>query len=307
MMTPEEIAVRIRNGEEKLIPALWERFQDLYAAKSFRYYGAHREQCARCGVDLDDVKQQAFFAFLQSIEAFNPDSGLTFSAFINFPFMQEMQQLTRTRSSGQRNDALQLCDSLDKEIDTDDGSGSTLHDLVPDPAALDFLELLDAQSVGAMIRREVQTLPEQARAVVSMQFFDGMTQAQISEKLGVSISRISSIKRDALHKLSKRRLLVELWNEMHHTAQLRQLAAVEKKARSDDFQSARIYEKIMHDSGDTWIDRAERHAEQLRQSAEQAGRTWTRDDQITAILDYLRSDPAQNSTAGQPRARENEQ
>ena len=138
-MTNEEMAVCIQNGDESKIPELWEQVRGLYMKKAFTYYGSHRELCARCGVELEDIQQQSFFAFLRSVEEFQPDSGLLFNSFINYPFQTEMQNLTGTRTALTRLDPLNSCASLDKEMETDDGSGDTLGDFVPDPNALDFV------------------------------------------------------------------------------------------------------------------------------------------------------------------------
>ena len=78
------------------------------------------------------------------------------------------------------------CSSLDTPIETDEGTADTIGDFVPDPAALDFLELLDAQSVAAMIRNEVKQLPEVECAIITGVFFDGQTLGQIADTLGVT-------------------------------------------------------------------------------------------------------------------------
>lgn len=202
-----------------------------------------------------------------------------------------MQELTHTRHSGQR-DPLNNCASLDKAIETEDGSGDTLGDFVPDPTALDFLELLDAQSVAAMIRNEVQNLPDRECEVITGFFFDGMTLEQIANKLGVTFQRASQLKKRGLVNLSRRRVLVDLWNEMHHTAMLRKLECSTRGNEPRNYDSARIYERRAElRTKNTPLDLAFRHAEQLRKRAETAGEAWTREQQITAIVEYLHKTP----------------
>lgn len=292
MKTAEELAIMIQDGDKSRIPELWERVRGIYAVKSLRWYSSHRALCARCGVDLDDIQQQSFFAFLQSIEAYEPQCELSFNSYINFPFLNEMHELTCTRSSGQQHDALNNCTSLDKEVETEDGSGDTLGDFVPDPEALDFLELLDAQSVGEIIRREVQKLPDRESEVIAGVFFDGQTLAQLADRLGVTFQRASQLKKRGLVDLSRRRVLVDLWNEMHHTAELRKLECSTRDSNPLNYDSSRIYANriLAHDS-DSPLDRAFRHADELRKSAESAGSEWTREQQIAAIVEYLQPDP----------------
>ena len=90
MKTNEELAMMIQDGDKARIPELWERVRGLYMKKAFAYFHNHAALCARCGVDLDDVKQQSFFAFLHSIEQYEPECELAFTSYINYPFLTEM-------------------------------------------------------------------------------------------------------------------------------------------------------------------------------------------------------------------------
>lgn len=223
MKTNEELAICIQNGDESKIPQLWEQVRKLYLLRSFDYYNKHRDLCARCGVELDDIQQQAFFAFLQSVKAYDAERGLAFNAYIHYPFVTEMRNLLGTRTASTRLDPLKNCTSLDKSIETDDGSGETLGDFVRDATALDFLELLDAQSVSEMIRAEVRKLPDREREVITGYYLDGKTLSQIGGVIGLSTERVRMLKKRGLVELSRRRVLIDLWNEYHYTAKLRSL------------------------------------------------------------------------------------
>ena len=289
MKTNEELAMMIQDGDKTRIPELWERVRGIYLKKAFRYYGSHKPLCDRCGVTIEDIQQQSFFAFLHSIEQYEPECELAFTSYIDYPFRTEMQELTRTRSSGQRQDCLNRCSSLDTPIETDDGTADTIGDFVPDPDALYFVELLDAQSVAEMIRNEVKQLPEVECAIITGVFFDGQTLGQIADALGITFQRVSQLKKRGLVMLSKRRALVDLWNEMHHTQKLRKLEAAANASRPDmSFIARSIYKRV---NGDTSklnvVERAELHAEELREAAEASGEELTREKQIAAIVEYL--------------------
>lgn len=290
MKTNEELAMMIQDGDESKVPELWEQVRKLYLKKSIHYYDGHRELCSRCGVELDDIQQQAFFAFLQSVEAYNPESGLSFLAFINYPFQTEMQNLTGTRTALTRLDPLNSCASLDKEIDTEDGSGDTLGDFVPDLTALDFLELLDAESVGAMVRAEVRKLSAPVCDVIESYYFNGQTLGTIAERLGLSFERVRQLRKRGEVTLSKRRVLVDLWNEYHHTEKQRQLEHAANRDRPDEYSSRDSYERATRTP--SCIDLACEYAEQQRQLSGKSREEWTREEQIAAMLDYLHREPA---------------
>lgn len=289
-MTNEELAICIQDGDESKVPELWDRVRGLYMKKAFTYYGSHRELCARCGVELEDIQQQSFFAFLRSVEEYQPESGLTFAAFVNYPFITEMQNLTGTRTALTRLDPLNSCVSLDKTIETEDGSGDTLGDFIPDPTALDFMERLDAQSVGQMIRAEVRKLSAPLCDVIAGYYFDSLTLGQIAERLGLSPERVRQLRKRGEVTLAKRRVLVDLWNEYHHTEQLRQLERTAGRFRPDEYSSGHTYDRQTQPRPKSCIDCAAEYAEQQRQLSGKSPEEWTREEQIAAMLEYLHAD-----------------
>lgn len=238
MYTQEEMCLLIQTGtRQDLLPVLWDTVRKLYTLKALRYYNGHRERCAQCGAAPEDLQQQAFFAFLKSIEEYDAARGLPFAAYINLPFLSAMHELLCYRTARGRNDALCEAVSLDKEIETEDSSGDTLHDLIPDAHSLDFLEQLDAQSVSDMIRAEVRKLPERHRHVIERSYFDGASLEQIGAELGTSTERARQIRNDALRKLSRSRNLAELHSAFTHSEQLRRL---ENESRHS-FEAEQVY------------------------------------------------------------------
>lgn len=260
-MKQEEMCALIQTGERAdLIPALWESVQRLYTLKALRYYHRNTERCKACGIEPEDIQQQAFFAFLRSIDEYKPEKGLPFTAFIDFPFRLAMQELLCYRTASSKHDALNLAESLDKEIDTADGSGGTLADFIPDTHSLDFLEQLDAQSVAAMIRAEVDALPDRQRLVIVLIYFDGRTLEQTAAEIGTSTERARQIRKEALCKLAQRRNLAELHRVFYHSEQLRELEAESKHSIEAERRYYEMVDSIRANGRDIAIFAAEQAA-----------------------------------------------
>lgn len=293
MKTNEELAMMIQDGDESKVPELWEQVRKLYLKKSIHYYDGHRELCSRCGVELDDIQQQAFFAFLQSVQAYNQESGLSFLAFIDYPFQTEMQNLTGTRTALTRLDPLNSCASLDKPIETEDGSADTLADFVPDPTALDFVQLLDAQSVAELVRAEVDRLPMPESEIIARYFLHGETLGKIADALGLSPERIRQRRDKGLKLLKRSKPLANLWAEFHHTETLREMEKRQRKDRPDTFNTRTTYRQA--EKFDSWLDRAEIYAEQKREECGKTPEEWTREDKIAAILEYAHMENAETA------------
>ena len=247
-MTQEEMCVLIQTGTHaELIPALWESVQKLYTLKALRYYNSHRERCAQCGAAPEDLQQQAFFAFLRSIDEYKPDEPKPFTAYINLPFLTTMQELLCYRTARGRNDALNRSESLDRELDTDESSSQTLHDIVPDVHSLDFMEQLDAESIAEMIRAEVRKLPERMCYVIEQSYFSGATLEQIAAALDVSTTRAGQLRQEALRKLSRSRNLAELHRAFYRSEKLRMLELESRRnadAQREYFETVRFIREL---------------------------------------------------------------
>ena len=90
--------------------------------------------------------------------------------------------------------------ALDRPVTNADGS-STLGDMIADDDAVDPLEGLEQTEMKAYIRSAIHLLPERHRLVVVAYFLEGRPMDEIATMLGVTQSRISQIKDDALRRI----------------------------------------------------------------------------------------------------------
>lgn len=215
-MTNEQLATLIHTGgNDELIPLLWEKVRALMYMKAGQYYRTHSETCAARGVQLWDIKQVSYLAYIAALKAFNPESGLKFLSYISFPFRNEVNELLRIRS--RKTDALNKSISLDAPIKNDEGEDTTLGDLQPDVQSTDFVERLEAAMISEFIRNEVNTLEERQRAVITWYYFERKELAEIGELLNISRERVSQIKRQAEKELRRVPELRELYNEYYRS------------------------------------------------------------------------------------------
>jgi RNA polymerase sigma-B factor len=68
----------------------------------------------------------------------------------------------------------------------------------PQPPQAGEFEAVDAR---VMMPRLLEALPPDDRVVIELRFFDGLTQSQIAERMGVSQMQVSRIMRRALARL----------------------------------------------------------------------------------------------------------
>ncbi len=86
--------------------------------------------------------------------------------------------------------------SLDFSSSRDEDEGPTLADRLgqPDPG-IGFVEERDA------LRAQLETLPAREKRIIVLRFFEGLTQSEIAEQMGISQMHVSRLLTQSLHRL----------------------------------------------------------------------------------------------------------
>jgi len=88
--------------------------------------------------------------------------------------------------------------SLDAPCGEEDGAALTLASGLIDQVQRQPSEVLEQRERATYVRDALDCLPERLREVVVAYFFEGVTSAEIAEQLGVTESRVSQMRTDAL-------------------------------------------------------------------------------------------------------------
>ena len=88
--------------------------------------------------------------------------------------------------------------SLDARAGDADGDGVTLGSSLVDEVTLMPEEVLEQRETARYVKDALACLPDRLRTVVSGYFLEGRTSAEIAEELGVTESRVSQLRSEAL-------------------------------------------------------------------------------------------------------------
>ncbi|MGY6500756.1 MAG: sigma-70 family RNA polymerase sigma factor [Acidimicrobiales bacterium] len=91
--------------------------------------------------------------------------------------------------------------ALEHEVTDDVDEDLTLVDVLTDPACVEPLEELETRELLGYLRDAVDLLPERQRLVVVGYFLEGRTSQDLARFLGVTESRISQLRSEALEML----------------------------------------------------------------------------------------------------------
>lgn len=91
--------------------------------------------------------------------------------------------------------------ALDHETSDDSDEDLTLVEILKDRSAVEPLEELETRELHTYLRDAIDLLPERQRFVVVGYFLDGKTSQELARFLGVTESRISQLRSEALRNL----------------------------------------------------------------------------------------------------------
>lgn len=93
--------------------------------------------------------------------------------------------------------------ALEHEVTDDTDEDLTLVDVLCDRGAVEPLEELETRELHAYLRDAVELLPERQRLVIVGYFLEGRTSQELARFLGVTESRVSQLRSEALAMLKE--------------------------------------------------------------------------------------------------------
>lgn len=206
VMTNEELALKIQNGERNLIPTLWEQVERFIYLKSENWYWQHEETCIRCGVALDDLKQVSYFAFLDAIRYYTSADSYKFLTYLVFPLRNRFNEACGIRTKAQAQRPLNRCKSLNAAVPGSE-EGITYEDTIIDElAAEDFQRAEDGiynEQLRSVLDECLVTLPEVQSAVIRYRYFEGLTVEKAGERVGLTYVQCRNRETEGLRKLRR--------------------------------------------------------------------------------------------------------
>lgn len=199
-----------QGGNDELIPVLWEKVRKLVYMLSEKFYRLNKDLCDRRGVDIWDIKQESYTAYLYALKSFDISKGYKFTTYLELPLKNAIGELLG-RSRREVNEPLNTCKSLDKSVMLPDGKEVELFELVPDKSSLDFVERMETLSEYETIHKIVDNLPEPCKSVINRHYFQGVTFTAIADEMGFSKERIRQIHLRALKILRNNKDLQEIY------------------------------------------------------------------------------------------------
>lgn len=211
-MTNEQLAEFIQSGDsDELIPVLWEKIKSLVYMKCDSIYSSKPDYFKQCGVEVWDMKQACYSAYLAAVKYYKPESGYKFTTFLVKPMQTAISELTDCKTS--KKNVLNESLSLNQTITSEDGEETSYIDLVPDQQSNEFIDNLEQEAEAMTIWDAVNSLEEKYSSVIIAYFRDNRTFKEIAQDMNVSFQRVRDINQYALRLLKRNKYIRDMGKE----------------------------------------------------------------------------------------------
>ena len=218
--TNEELAVQAKTGDRDAVSQLWNQTRGIVFLKLARCYNRNPDRFARCGVTMDDLEQEGFFAVLEAVEAFNPSKGWKFTSWLNYPLQNHVNAVLGTRSGQIKHILLNECSSLDEPV-SQESDDITLGDSIEDKEAAEDFQEAENRAYNQQLHDTLEiclaTLAEPMERAVRGQYYENKSLKELGQELGVSYQYARNLRNNGIRKLrfgKSRRLLQEYADEI---------------------------------------------------------------------------------------------
>lgn len=201
-MSNEEIAARIRAGEQDLMEDLWKQVAGLIKWKA-RHIMTAMEGRGSYGVEFDDLYQSGYLALVAAVDTYKPESG-SFASWLMFYLQQAFAEITGYRTKTSRSEPLNHSISLDAPW-TDDADSAILMDIIADPLGdtyhLAVEDQIYLQQLHDALDEALSRIPAEQREVLQYRYYQSQTLVETAKQMGISQETVRKNEKKGLQRL----------------------------------------------------------------------------------------------------------
>ena len=164
-----------------------------------RYTAACRHDRA---VDVEDLVQAGFFGPVKAKARFDESKGKSWASWAAWHIKREFENALHLHE-GRITRAYTGAASLDRPAETEDGTGETLAELLPDERLPEVDEAILRAEFARSVRARVDALPELQREAVRRVKLDGKTYKQAGRDMGMPLSRVYKLCQKGMRTLAQ--------------------------------------------------------------------------------------------------------
>lgn len=201
----ERLVLEIQKGNTDLLPVLWQHVEPFIRKRAaYRWQRMRKEgTVAHFSDDIDDFVQQSYFALLDAVRGYTPETGASFTTYLAFFLRRSFFEVDGIRTK--KRDALIYAESLDAPIAGTDADDLMLVDTIADTRD-PFQEVEDKIALDELHKalvKAVDALPGRKRTIIKARFYNGEKQTEIARRYGCTKQAVSCAEKAALADLRR--------------------------------------------------------------------------------------------------------
>lgn len=210
-LTNEELAIEIQNGKTEYLPVLWEQVE-----RFIRKMAAQRLQALQnnpnteeSNVEFDELYDSGYFAVINAVKYFKPETGYTFLTFLSYPLKNAFNEIVG-RAKIKRCDPLRTAISLETPIGEDENLtlGETLADETD--IADEVINSLNTKEMHKAIDIALAKLSPLEEKAIRLEYYSGLDLKQSSEVMRISPAKVKYLRSTGMSKLRSFEVCSEL-------------------------------------------------------------------------------------------------
>ena len=168
----DDLLQAISRGDESALAALYDRYRLILFGLIMRILHDRQE--------AEDVLQETFLQVWRRADDFEPSRGRAFTWLVT---------IARSRAL----DRLRMLGSRSRFVEADEQPSND--------KVIDATQQWVKSEQGEIVRQALRELPEEQRRTLLLAYFEGLTQAEIAERLGDPLGTVKTRMRSGLIKL----------------------------------------------------------------------------------------------------------
>lgn len=176
-MSDEELVLKYRNGDEKAVEFLLEKYKNLVRKEARAYFLE--------GADGDDLLQEGMIGLYRAIRDYKSDKNVAFMVFASLCIKRQIKTAV-TRSNRLKNKPLNDYVSFDTPIMDEQGEESVLLDVIPSNEDVNPEKLVIEREQSSQLLTEVFDALSKMEEEVLELFMEGLSYNEIAELINKS-------------------------------------------------------------------------------------------------------------------------
>lgn len=203
-MTNELLAEAAQDGNKKALQELWRQTENFFLLQARLWFEKNPNLCRRAGVTAEDLQQESFFAFLDSVNYYDKKRVYKFLTYAKFPLRNRFKEACGLRTKAQEQLPLNRCISLSAPTGDSEEDG-TLEEIIESPQAAEEAreaeERIYTEQLRTVLEDCLAEIPENLSQIIRCRYYEGLTLEETGKWLGITLNKTRQKEHDGLRKL----------------------------------------------------------------------------------------------------------